>query len=101
MPSPRHHDFGDLYVQFQVKFPERIGTEENPFTPEKIAALESILPPRVTPAEVPSDAMVDDFVLEDVDPTREGAAARMARGALDDDDEDEMHGGQGVQCATQ
>jgi DnaJ homolog subfamily A member 2 len=97
MPSPRHHDFGNLYIQFDVKFPERLGTEESPFTPKQVAELEAILPPRVTPPQIPADAMVEDFVLEEVDPTREG----RVRGALDDDD-DEMHaGGERVQCATQ
>ncbi|KAF2674175.1 hypothetical protein BT63DRAFT_365741 [Microthyrium microscopicum] len=98
MPSYRHHDFGNLYIQFNVKFPEHLGSEENPFTPEKVAMLESILPPRVEPTAIPADAMTDDsLVLEELDPTRE--QARM-RSALDDDDE-EMGGGERVQCATQ
>jgi DnaJ family protein A protein 2 len=97
MPSYRHHDFGNLYIQFDVKFPERLGAEGS-MSKEEIAALESVLPPRVTPAPVPDDAMVDDYPLEDIDPTRESARGM----GITDEDDDEMHQGHsGVQCATQ
>jgi DnaJ family protein A protein 2 len=99
MPSYRHHDFGNLYIQFDVKFPERLsGPDGASMSPQAIAALESVLPPRSPPDMIPTDAMVDDYVLEEIDPTRESA---RGMGITDEDDE-EMHGGQhGVQCATQ
>jgi len=101
MPSYRHHDFGNLYIQFDVKFPEKItGPDgEGAMSPKMVKALESILPPRNAGPQPPADAMIDDFTLEDVDPTRESA---RARGATMEDDEDEMHaGGERVQCASQ
>ena len=96
MPSYRHHDFGNLYIQFNVKFPSRLGSEEQPFTAEHVQALESILPPRVEPTPIPADAMTDDMVLEDLDPTREQARVRSAT-----EEDDEEMGGERVQCATQ
>lgn len=105
MPSYRHHDHGNLYIQFEVKFPERLvgpPDEEGfptPLQPEQIKALESVLPPRKPQTIPPPDAMTEDYSLEKVDTTREGD--RAARGATEEDD-DEMHGGgERVQCASQ
>lgn len=106
MPSFRHHDFGNLYIQFDVKFPKRIhgpisdDGEDSGMSAQQIAALESVLPPRVTPtAEPPSDAMTEDFMLESVEASREQA---RARGMPTEDDEDDMHpGAERVQCASQ
>lgn len=101
MPSYRHHDFGNLYIQFDVKFPERIaGPDGGAMTPQQIAALESVLPPRLNNGPTPPEnAMTEDFILEPVDPTQEGG---RSRGMAMDEDEDEMHsGGERVQCASQ
>ena len=101
MPSYRHHDFGNLYIQFDVKFPDRLTSPDGTsMTPEQIRTLESILPPRPQPAALPpADAMVEDYPLEDVDPTGESA---RARGMGDEDDDDDMHpGAERVQCASQ
>ena len=95
MPSYRHHDFGNLYIQFEVKMPE-----SNFNTPENIKKLESILPPRTRKTEAPSDAMIDDYSLEDVD----ASGQRRAQGAAGADDEDEdgvPHGAERMQCASQ
>lgn len=101
MPSYRHHDFGNLYIQFEVKFPEKIGPEDATLSDEDKAALERILGARkIEHAQPPADAMVEDFPLENIDPTREHARARGAAGM--DDDDDDMHGGaERVQCASQ
>ena len=101
MPSYRHHDFGNLYIQFDVKFPEKLtGPEGETLSPESVKALEAILPPRHWEHVPPPDAMTEDYALEDVDPTRESSRARGIS-QLDDDD-DEMHaGGERVQCASQ
>jgi len=105
MPSYRHHEHGNLYVQFEVKFPDRINgpADEDGFpthmTPEQVKALESVLPARKPQSIPPNDAMTEDYSLEKVDPTQEGG---RARGATAEDEDDEMHaGGERVQCASQ
>ena len=95
IPSMRHHDFGNLYIQFDVKFPPS-GFN----SPEKLAILESVLPPRKVQAQPPRDAMVEDFALEEVDPSGQ----RRAQGATgtDEDEEDGVpHGAERMQCASQ
>ena len=95
MPSMRHHDMGNLYLQFDVKFPEN-----NFNTPDKLQMLEAILPPRHPQAMPPPEAMTEDFALEDVDANGE----RRAHGAtmMDEEDEDGMpQGGERMQCASQ
>ena len=42
MPSQRHHEMGDLYVKFSIKWPEHID-------PSKIHLLEYVLPRRSLP----------------------------------------------------
>lgn len=95
MPSMRHHDFGNLYIRFDVKFPPAMYN-----SPEKIALLEEILPPRKISAPPPSDAMNEDFSLEEVDQ----GGQRRAQGAtsMDEEEEDGMpQGAERVQCASQ
>lgn len=104
MPSYRHHDYGNLYVQFDVKFPERLSgpPDESGYPtalqPQQIKALESVLPPRMPQNIPPPDAMTEDYPLEKVDPTREG---QRAQGVTDEDDEEMGAGGERVQCASQ
>ena len=103
MPSYRHHDHGNLYVQFDVKFPTSIqgpaDKDGHPtsMTPQQIKALESVLPPRKPQSIPPPDAMTEDFQLERVDPM-EGSRAKGASGM---DEDDEEAGGERVQCASQ
>lgn len=93
MPSYRHHDFGNLYIQFDVKFPDKTEVQN-------VHLLDQVLPARKTQKLPPSDGMVEDFDLEDVDP-RQQARAQGAAG-MDDEDEDGMPGGaERVQCASQ
>ena len=101
MPTYRHHDFGNLYVQFDVKFPERLESKDGePMTEQQKAALESVLPPRAPQNVPPPDAMTEDYSLESVDERQEGARAQRA--ALGDDEDEEMGGGsERVQCASQ
>lgn len=101
MPSYRHHDFGNLYVQFDVKFPDRLGPEGASMTDEQKAALESVLPPRMPQHTPPPDAVTEDFVLEDVDTQREGDRAQRAAYGEDEDEEMGGQGGERVQCAGQ
>lgn len=93
MPSYRHHDMGNLYIHFDVKFPE-----DNFNTLENIQLLEAVLPPRNIP-NISPDAMVEEVVLESVDPTQHGRSQQNPT-----DEDDDMHGGSGgerVQCASQ
>lgn len=94
MPSYRHHDFGNLYVQFSVKFPEKNWTtDESAFD-----LLRQILPPSAPVVTAPPEAMTEPVDLEDLDPSQQARAA----GATMEDDDDEGHpGAERVQCASQ
>ncbi|KAL2435255.1 Mitochondrial protein import protein mas5 [Exophiala dermatitidis] len=91
MPTYRHHDFGDLYVQFDVKFPDKTELQN-------IHLLESVLPPRMQQKLPPPDSMVEDFEMNEVD-ARQHARAHGAH--LDEDDDDVPQGAERVQCASQ
>ena len=105
MPSYRHHDFGNLYIRFDVTFPTTITGPPGPdgfptsMNQEQIKALESVLPPRDPQKTPPPDAMTEDYTLEKVDMQNEGQ--RAARATAEDDDEDMHAGGERVQCAPQ
>jgi DnaJ family protein A protein 2 len=98
MPSFRHHDFGNLYIQFDVKFPERNWTDD----PNVFEELRKLLPAPALINVPPAEAMTEPADLEDPDP----ASARAFGGAngmmMDEDDEDgHAQGGERVQCASQ
>ena len=94
MPSFRHHDFGNLYIHFDVKFPPQGFATD----PADFDALAKILP-KATPAMlIPNGAITEDFVLEDVDASQQ---ARAEGTAMDEDDEDGHPGAERVQCASQ
>lgn len=92
MPSFRHHDFGNLYIKFDVKFPDKTQLQN-------LELLEQVLPPRPQQPVPTSDAMVEDYDLEDVDP-RQQARARGAT-SLEEEDDDMHPGAERVQCASQ
>jgi DnaJ family protein A protein 2 len=95
MPSFRHHDFGNLYIKFDVKFPEKDQLQN-------LELLEQVLPPRPQKNQPPADAMVEDFELEDIDGNENSQArAHGAAGAMDEDDDDVPPGAERVQCASQ
>jgi len=95
MPSFRHHDFGNLYIKFDVKFPEKDQLQN-------LELLEQVLPPRAQQIQPPADAMVEDFELEDIDANENSQArAHGAGSAMDEDDEDVPPGAERVQCASQ
>lgn len=94
MPSYRHHDNGNLYIQFDIKFPPNYFNDV-----EKILALEQILPAR-NPSGLPPDAMdVEEVHVEEIDPSQQARATGIAM--EEDDDEHAGHGGERVQCASQ
>lgn len=94
MPSYRHHDHGDLFIQFDIKFPPSHFAD-----PEVIAQLSNILPPRTEPT-IPADAMVEDVNLEELDAQAQARAAGHGGHGMEDDDEDHP-GHERVQCASQ
>ncbi|KAK8137736.1 hypothetical protein PG984_001116 [Apiospora sp. TS-2023a] len=96
MPSPRHHDFGNMYIQFAVKFPEK-GWSEDPAAYEALAKL---LPAPALQAIPPADAMTDSADLEDMDQQQQ--ARVFGSGSMDDDEDEDGHpGAERVQCASQ
>ena len=101
MPSYRHHDFGNLYIKFDVKFPTELTSPDGgAMTDQQRIALEHVLPARKPQLSQPSpDAMIEDFNLDDIDSSRESARANQGASAMDEDDEDVQ--GERVQCASQ
>lgn len=96
MPSYRHHDTGNLYIRFNVKFPEKNWTDDE-------AAFESLrkILPAPTPQNIPPpEAMTEPADLEDMD-TQAQKVFGHPDGMMDDDDEDGHPGGERVQCASQ
>ncbi|CAK7269800.1 Type I HSP40 co-chaperone [Sporothrix epigloea] len=99
MPTYRHHDFGNLYVKFNVKFPEKAWTAD----PAAFEALRKLLPAPALETVPPTDAMTEVADLEDVDPLASGGNRGFAEGnpnAMSDDDDENPHA-ERVQCASQ
>ncbi|KAI9758666.1 MAG: cytosine deaminase [Chaenotheca gracillima] len=116
MPSYRHHNYGDLYVQFDVKFPEDLTLSEKGRQPTnqaevdahekalntKFQKLEDALGPRLFAQPLPREANnVYEVEMEDMDPQQQARATQGGPSDMDDDDEEMGPGGQGVQCASQ
>lgn len=96
MPSFRHHDRGNLYIQFNVKFPEKAWTADE----AAFESLRSILPAPALQNIPPPDAMTEPADLED--PDHSGARAFGGEGGMDEDDEEGgPAGAERVQCASQ
>jgi DnaJ family protein A protein 2 len=97
MPSPRHHDHGNLYIHFNVKFPEKNWTQDE----DAFEALRKILPsPSVTNVP-PNESMTEPADLEELDSQGQNRMFGNGGGMADDDDEDGHPGGERVQCASQ
>ncbi|KAL1900610.1 Type I HSP40 co-chaperone [Sporothrix stenoceras] len=101
MPTYRHHDFGNLYIKFNVKFPEKNWTED----PAAFEALRNLLPSPAVENVPPTDAMTEAADLEEVDPTANGGARGFAGAgnpnAMSDDEDDGHPQAERVQCASQ
>ncbi|KAG0039268.1 Type I HSP40 co-chaperone [Podila clonocystis] len=91
MPTERHHDFGNLYIQFEIEFPAANWTDLS-----HIEQLRAILPPATPLPELAKTAHIEEVSLTEMDPRQK---ARAEQGHMGDDDE-EGHG-PGVQCAQQ
>ena len=94
MPIQKYGGYGNLLIKFNIKFPENHFTSE-----ENLKKLEEILPPR-RQINIPAKAQVDDCVLSEFDPSKFGQSNGRSGANYDSDDED-AHGGEGVQCASQ
>lgn len=93
MPTERHHDFGNLYITFEIEFPSPNWTDS-----AKIDQLRSILPPAAKLPPHPKDAHIENVTLTEMD-SRQRARAEQGHMGGDDDEEGGGHGG--VQCAQQ
>jgi DnaJ family protein A protein 2 len=96
MPSYRHHDFGNMYIRFTVKFPEKGWTQD----PEAFEALRKILPAPAVQNVAPPEAMSEPVDLEDMDAQSSNRVFGGA-GGMDEDDEEGHPGAERVQCASQ
>ncbi|KAK4188400.1 mitochondrial protein import protein mas5 [Podospora australis] len=94
MPSYRHHDYGNMYIQFNVKFPEKGWTQD----PAAFEGLRKFLPAPEVINMPPSEAMSEPADLEDVEGNSKGGFG--GAGAMDEDDDHEPHA-ERVQCASQ
>lgn len=99
MPSHRHHNFGDMYVQFEVMMPtyeefQMDGREG------RIPELRNILPePRRINLPLDKPATYEDRELEPLDQIQQ---ARLQTGTgMEEEEEDGTAGGERVQCASQ
>lgn len=88
MPSQRHHEPGDLFVRFTVRFPDTID-------PSTVSLLEQALPPRDPVKHFPKSIHLEEVDLEE--PDARSRASAMLDDAMDEDHEGEPR----VQCANQ
>ncbi|EEB05422.1 DNAJ domain-containing protein Mas5 [Schizosaccharomyces japonicus yFS275] len=95
MLSYRHHEPGNLYIRFHIDFPE-----PNFATPEQLALLEKVLPPRKVQTP-PSNAVVDECVLATPDAQEQARLDNGDYGSSGMDEDEEAGGHPGVQCAQQ
>ncbi|KAE8241697.1 hypothetical protein A4X13_0g7300 [Tilletia indica] len=86
MPSYRHHELGDLYIKFSVKFPDSM--------PEaSIPLLEQALAPRPALPKLKKDTIVEEAELEDLSERDTRGSGSRGPGAMDVDDDDDGPGG--------
>lgn len=83
---------GDLFVKFEITFPP-----QNFATPQQLKKLEKLLPPRPK-TELPEGEHVEEVNMVEFNEAQQSGHRREA---YDEDDDDEMPGGQRVQCAHQ
>lgn len=98
MPTYRHHDFGNMYIKFDVKFPDKHWTEDE----SAFEALRKLLPSPPPLSNPPTEAMMEVADLEDVD-GQSGSRGFAAGGgsAMEEDGEDGEPQAERVQCASQ
>lgn len=89
MPSLRHHEPGDLFVKFHVKFPDHLDSSA-------VSKLEKALPPRKPLEKLPKTIIVEEAELLNLDARQQREQANHDD-AMDEDEE----GHPRVQCANQ
>jgi len=95
MPSYRHHDCGNMYVRFDVRFPEKNWTTDA----AAFQALKKILPLPMDSTTPLDETMTDMVDLEEIDASQQ---QRAQNHAMEEEDEDgHPAGGERVQCASQ
>lgn len=98
MPSHRHHDFGNMYIRFNVKFPDKNWTDDA----AAFDALRNVLPSPSVQNVPPASAMTDTADLEEMDSHSQNRVfGGPGGGPMDEDDEDGHPGAERVQCASQ
>lgn len=95
MPSYRHHDFGNMYIRFSVKFPEKGWTQDE----AAFEALRKCLPSPEIINTPPANAMTEPADIEDVDASSKGGFGGAT--AMDEDEDDGHPHAERVQCASQ
>ncbi|KAF8582209.1 hypothetical protein K439DRAFT_1413545 [Ramaria rubella] len=88
MPSLRHHEPGDLFVRFHVKFPEHLDSSA-------VTKLEKALPPRQSVEKFAKNIVMEEAELLELDARQQREHANHDD-AMDEDDEQPK-----VQCANQ
>jgi DnaJ family protein A protein 2 len=86
---------GNMYITFNVKFPEKNWTEDM----SHFDALRAILPAPGPEACPPKEAMTEPADLEDVD--LQGKAKGFGASSMEEDEEDGHSHAERVQCASQ
>ncbi|KAJ1737660.1 Type I HSP40 co-chaperone [Coemansia sp. Benny D160-2] len=95
MPSFRHHNPGNMFIKFNLRFPASGWAPE-----EEIKKLEAILPKRQPVPSLPKGAHVEEVVLSAVD-LQHQKKMQEDDPAEEDYEDAHQHGGPGVQCAQQ
>ena len=94
MPNRRHHQNGNLFVLFDVKFPD-----PTYLTPANIDALKRLLP---WEKEQPTSQEIKDALPVSVVQVSDRDIRDLEQESRGQDEEDHHHGhGEGVQCAQQ
>ncbi|OAA67909.1 protein mitochondrial targeting protein [Niveomyces insectorum RCEF 264] len=99
MPTYRHHDFGNMYIKFNVRFPEKNWIQD----PAAFDALRQLLPSPSVDVVPPASALIESVDLDDVDAHSgsRGFGAGSNPNAMVDDDDDGQPQAERVQCASQ
>ncbi|PVU91934.1 hypothetical protein BB561_004130 [Smittium simulii] len=92
MPSYRHHIYGDIYINFDVKFPDSNWTDE-----ASLDALAKLLPAPIALPQLAPNAVVDDVVLSTLDTAQ---SDQYSRDVDMEDDEQGHHGQPGSSVIT-
>jgi DnaJ family protein A protein 2 len=100
MPSHRHHNYGDLYVQFEVIMPTMEEFEEDRRVGQ-IPHLRDILPHPRRMNLPPSEEELQNYEVHQLQALDQIQQARLQNGTGMEEDDDAPPGAERVQCASQ